>query len=357
MFDYSKYCEERDNLIAQQNKAYEECIKFGKTLLFKTAIKLIKEKVQYNKPNRHVCENVIRELNCKIDLDFVKQSEFIENNHCVYPKSIYDESCKILVAEPSFCADVPLEHDAKEAFMQQHRNNYKNSSLVIMSKDNVFVCPYPKHLGTLAYALRAARHYKDAKEANDFEEMQKNELSIDFISSIHKKMYEDTEFDNDYIIGYGSPRKTFYYNGDWLHSNVKLETANWTPTDSDYVEDMLQNLITLIDHPDEKYGEVHPVLKAMFFKTRYIQIHPFRDCNGRTSRILLNYILTRNGYPTITIKAKHKERYIEAMNKAIDFNDYSNLFTLMVDRLNSRCDKYIEIINEYSTNPMCETEI
>jgi Fic family protein len=38
------------------------------------------------------------------------------------------------------------------------------------------------------------------------------------------------------------------------------------------------------------------------FHTYFEATHPFADGNGRTGRVLLNYILVAHGYPNIIIK-------------------------------------------------------
>ena len=57
------------------------------------------------------------------------------------------------------------------------------------------------------------------------------------------------------------------------------------------------------------------------FHARYIKIHPFRDGNGRTARLLTNYLLLAQGKPIITIPIEDKPNY----NSAIDFANVSTL--------------------------------
>ena len=43
-------------------------------------------------------------------------------------------------------------------------------------------------------------------------------------------------------------------------------------------------------------SNLHPILKAFLFKVCFIKIHPFRDGNGRMSRLLTLLLLYKNGY-------------------------------------------------------------
>lgn len=62
--------------------------------------------------------------------------------------------------------------------------------------------------------------------------------------------------------------------------------------------------------------EVNPIVLAAEFHYRFIRIHPFDDGNGRTARILMNFILMRFGYPPVIVKTDDKEKYFAALREA-----------------------------------------
>ena len=62
--------------------------------------------------------------------------------------------------------------------------------------------------------------------------------------------------------------------------------------------------------------ETHPLLLAAEFHYKFIRIHPFDDGNGRTARILMNFILMQNGYPPVIVRSEDKQNYIAALRQA-----------------------------------------
>ena len=62
--------------------------------------------------------------------------------------------------------------------------------------------------------------------------------------------------------------------------------------------------------------QMHPVDYAAEAHCRFVGIHPFRDGNGRTGRLLMNLFLLRLGYPVVVISNEQRARYIEALVEA-----------------------------------------
>jgi fido (protein-threonine AMPylation protein) len=61
---------------------------------------------------------------------------------------------------------------------------------------------------------------------------------------------------------------------------------------------------------------MHPVELAALMHYKLVRIHPFDDSNGRTSRLIMNYVLLKYGYPPVIIKSSDKKNYFFALNKA-----------------------------------------
>lgn len=64
----------------------------------------------------------------------------------------------------------------------------------------------------------------------------------------------------------------------------------------------------------EQSGKYSPPELAALFHYRYIRIHPFEDGNGRIARLMVNYILSRHGWPMIVVRSRNKNEYIDALH-------------------------------------------
>ena len=59
----------------------------------------------------------------------------------------------------------------------------------------------------------------------------------------------------------------------------------------------------------------HPMVVAAKWHGYYEYLHPFRDGNGRTGRLMSNYILLKAGHPLLIIKLEDRAAYISALKQ------------------------------------------
>ena len=79
---------------------------------------------------------------------------------------------------------------------------------------------------------------------------------------------------------------------------------------------------------------------------RLVTIHPFIDGNGRTSRLLMNLILLRNGFVIANIKGDLASRkaYYHALETAQADQSKSTFINLVLDQEIEALERYIKII-------------
>ena len=63
---------------------------------------------------------------------------------------------------------------------------------------------------------------------------------------------------------------------------------------------------------------LHPVEYAAIAHYKLVYIHPFVDGNGRTARLLMNFILMKNGFPPVSIEVEDRWEYYECLIAAND---------------------------------------
>ena len=92
-----------------------------------------------------------------------------------------------------------------------------------------------------------------------------------------------------------------------------------------------------------KRDSLNPIELAAWTHAEFVRIHPFRDGNGRTSRLIMNYQLMSNGFPAIDIAKEHRLEYFNAL-EAYAMGDNLTPFTKMIAELvEQRLDQYLSL--------------
>ena len=85
----------------------------------------------------------------------------------------------------------------------------------------------------------------------------------------------------------------------------------------------------------------HPVIRAALAHHGFVAVHPFLDGNGRTSRLLLNLQLLRDGYAPAFLLREWKGRYLQAL-QAADVGRYSSLVNVIGQAVEAGLDFYLD---------------
>lgn len=78
-------------------------------------------------------------------------------------------------------------------------------------------------------------------------------------------------------------------------------------------QSMLQTQGAATPYSVDTSNAPHPMVLAARFHGFYEYLHPFRDGNGRTGRLISNYILQRLGHPILIIPSEARQEYISAL--------------------------------------------
>lgn len=72
---------------------------------------------------------------------------------------------------------------------------------------------------------------------------------------------------------------------------------------------------TYFEYYEEQKNRLHPALLAADMSEKLVTIHPFVDGNGRTCRLVMNFLLMRAGFPITNISGErqHRTTYYDAL--------------------------------------------
>lgn len=138
----------------------------------------------------------------------------------------------------------------------------------------------------------------NGKDAWEFTESYKGQVNKAFACKIQYEVTKNT---------------ACRIQGNYRDSEVGIGGSNWKPPAAKDVPRLMEELFK--EYREHKRS-LHPVELASWLHNRLVQIHPFTDGNGRTSRLLMNWILMRNQFPPAIIEAWNKEQYYNAIEEA-----------------------------------------
>jgi Fic family protein len=134
--------------------------------------------------------------------------------------------------------------------------------------------------------------------------------------------------------------------GEYRTGMIAVPGASFTPPRSAEVPRLVRELVDWLEGNPWEYT---PVELAARFMHRFLVTHPFHDGNGRTARILMNLVLLRNGYPTLTnISYRDRRRYLEALGEA-DLGNPGPLVNFVAMSVEEALTKYLVAIEELET--------
>lgn len=118
--------------------------------------------------------------------------------------------------------------------------------------------------------------------------------------------------------------------GCYRQLDVKAAGTEYVYPPHYLLKDLMSEFILWLNSAESKAH--HPLEYAAQAHLRFVSIHPFRDGNGQTGRLLMNLLLLRAGYPIVVISKQVRKAYIDAIADAQqqDF-DISQLLNLILD--------------------------
>jgi Fic family protein len=133
------------------------------------------------------------------------------------------------------------------------------------------------------------------------------------------------------------------YAGRYRNVDVRISGSKHIPPAHFKLQEMMEGLIIYFY---ENSSKLHPVILAAEMHHRLVSIHPFIDGNGRTSRLLMNLILLKNGYTLANLKGDipSRMRYYDALENAHNYNESGLFHMLIATEAKRSLEEYLAIV-------------
>lgn len=119
----------------------------------------------------------------------------------------------------------------------------------------------------------------------------KNQIDEEFIKNVHLRVYGKIDFENAGV-----------YRSDFVR-----QVGAFIPPSPEDVNHLMSSLAIWFSSQD--YHSLHPIEASTIAHFQQAYIHPFIDGNGRTSRMLMNFILEKAGFPEVIVKFDERFEY------------------------------------------------
>ena len=142
-------------------------------------------------------------------------------------------------------------------------------------------------------------------------------LNENFIRELHTLLLKQS-YEVDAITPDGKPTKKRINVGSYKTSPNHVKTKTGEIFYFASPEETSSKMTDLINWFREKceQEQVNAIFLAAEFHYKFIRIHPFDDGNGRTARILMNFILMKFNLPPVIIKTEDKDNYFRVLQLA-----------------------------------------
>ena len=125
---------------------------------------------------------------------------------------------------------------------------------------------------------------------------------------------------------------------------VMISGSTHMPPQPYLIQKQMEDFVIKYQQMEEE--KVHPVLIAAYLHDELVRIHPFIDGNGRTSRLLMNLYLLRNGYTLVTLKGSNEDKisYYKALEESHTENKPEAFQKLVVEAEIASLQRYLSIM-------------
>ena len=114
--------------------------------------------------------------------------------------------------------------------------------------------------------------------------------------------------------------------GSYRTGHVELPGAPFTPPLHTDVPILVTQLVEMLPLGDS----IHPIVQAAWVHAQLTLIHPFFDGNGRTGRLMQDFVLVRRGFLPVGIPPSQRDDYYRALELA-DQERWDSIVEILAD--------------------------
>lgn len=129
--------------------------------------------------------------------------------------------------------------------------------------------------------------------------------------------------------------------GDYRNIGVIITGSDHRPPEPFEVPFKMLELFEWINENDKE----NPIVVSAIAHHEFVKIHPFKDGNGRTARILLNLILLKKGFPICNISREDRPNYYDALSLA-DEGQYEPIIEIVAESCSRLFTEYTRVKDE-----------
>jgi len=143
----------------------------------------------------------------------------------------------------------------------------------------------------------------NSKDCYEFTKKYTGEFNQKFLLKIHGLLTKNT---NCTLVG------------TYRDHDVRISGSDWIPPPSKKIREETRKIFQWYYVERKK---LHPVELGAILHNKLVRLHPFSDGNGRTARVIMNWILMKNTFPMFYVEQRDKIHYYEAIEEGDKGND------------------------------------
>ena len=211
-----------------------------------------------------------------------------------------------------------------------HSGKIENDNITYNDTREIF-----DHDGVTSYTgdLKTLFEIRNAKEANELlltAFNSKRPVDETLIKEFQYKLTQNTYDSRRWQLG---ERPGEYKHHDFITGKNEIGAP---PED---VEEELSELVSEMNEATEN----NALTAAAYFHAKFENIHPFADGNGRTGRIVMNYILLLNNHPPVIVHEEDRKAYYTALEAWDKRQELDPLIAFLKDQTAKTWQKQIDM--------------